>query len=166
MKDEIIYSKISDKFDLSTQAILIPKKNRDCLYFDLENNNNFVLELFGFFLKQNAENNFFYLANGYRSNLSSAHFLKINKEFLLNFFSSENLIFKDYSGSYTPYEFDALGVILIDESFSWIIHRDADFGTISFGYRKSIDLKIIAKLKESRFYLGDIPKQEFYDDVL
>ncbi|MEN2435861.1 hypothetical protein AAH994_10640 [Weeksellaceae bacterium A-14] len=163
MIDKEICANVYGKFDLSTQAIVLPKNDICCLYFEFFGN-SFLIELFENILKLENDN-MIYLANGYRSDTCTRHFLKmdVEKEFL-KFITSEDYIFIDDKGNYSYHEFEAMGLILTNEDFSWLIHRDPDFGTITFAYDNKIETKIVHQLMQSKYYVGNIPKPEFYTE--
>ncbi|MDF2833046.1 hypothetical protein [Chryseobacterium indoltheticum] len=165
MINKEICSNVYSKFDLSTQAIVLPKKDVRCLYFEFFGS-DFLMKLFENVLEIEKEN-LVYLANGYRSNIEIRHFLKMKGEdVFFKFIISEDYIFKDETGTYKYDEFEAMGIIVTNEDFNWLIHRDPDFGTITFAYNDRVETTTIYQLMQNSHYVGNIPKPEFYTDYL
>lgn len=158
-----INKRLYNKFDLSTQAIILPTDQIKCLYFDFWGSD--FIEIFYDFLKTICPNEMIYFSDAYRSNRMDRHFTTIDIEEFIHFINKKDYCI-DIDGEKCTYNtlYYGGGMIITHCNLNWIIHRDPDFGTITFAYDNDVDTKTISLLRENKHFVSDSPKQSFYTD--
>lgn len=158
-----INKEVYNKFDLSSQAIIIPNREISCLYFEFWGSD--FVEIFNDFFRTLNSDEILYFSDAYNSNNMDRHFNMINIEKFIYFINSKNYSInidgQKYNYNSIPY---SGGMIIIHHNLNWAIHRDPDFGTITFAYDNNISQATIKLLKENKYFVSDSPKQSFYTD--